>query len=451
MLGRLSNNRQEDRAISFQSIWGAGDSFAFTTEAGTNIDQITSLRINAFYACVLLISDTISTLPVDSFRRVDGNREPYRPQPSWVQRPDIDLLRTEHYQQVLISLLLDGNAFVRIYRDNSGQVANLVVIDPNRVKVTRTAVTRELIYIIDENNTYPVTSRDMLHITEMRKAGELRGVSRVSELKDNLGLATALQSFASRFFGQGATTSGVIETPMGLNREQAKELVDGFDSRHKGFRKAHKTGILTGGAKFVRTGVNPDEAQMLDSQKFAVEQIARIFRVPPPMLGITSGGMSYNSVEQQNINFVTHTLRPYIAKMEDAYSTLLPEGAFIRFNVDGLLRGDFATRMNGYSIGSQAGFLSVNDIRRFEDLQPVDGGEVYRVPLANVDLGAASLVETDKRVTMAQKLILAGFDPAGVLAALDLEPIAHTGLPSVQLQAVAQIDPADPESVYGVN
>ena len=451
MLGRLSNNKQEERAISFQSIWGSGDSFAFTTEAGTNIDQITSMRINAFYACVLLISDTISTLPVDSFRRIDGNRVPYRPQPAWVQRPDVDLLRTEHYQQVLISLLLDGNAFVRIYRDQTGQVANLVVIDPNRIQVTRTPVTRELIYIIDDNNQYPVVSRDMLHITEMRKAGELRGISRVTELKDNLGLASALQSFASRFFGQGATTSGVIETPMGLNREQAKELVDGFDTRHKGYKKAHKTGILTGGAKFVRTGVNPDEAQMLDSQKFAVEQIARIFRVPPHMIGITSAGaMSYNSVEQQNINFVTHTLRPYIAKMEDAYSTLLPEGAFIRFNVDGLLRGDFATRMNGYSIGSQAGFLSVNDIRRFEDLRPVDGGDVYRVPLANVDLGAASLVETDKRVTMASKLILAGFNPAGVLAALDLPMIEHTGVPSVQLQGIAQIDPENPESVYEV-
>jgi hypothetical protein len=229
-------------------------------------------------------------------------------------------------------------------------------------------------------------------------------------------------------------------------------LIDGFDTRHKGYRKAHKTGLLTGGAKFVRTGVNPDEAQMLDSQKFAVEQIARIFRVPPHMIGVTTAGaMSYNSVEQQNINFVTHTLRPYIAKMEDAYSTLLPQGAFIRFNVDGLLRGDFATRMQGYSIGSQAGFLSVNDIRRFEDLRPVDGGDVYRVPLANVDLGAASLVETDKRVTMASKLILSGFDPAGVLSALNLPKITHTGVPSVQLQSVAQIDPEAPETVYGVN
>ena len=451
MLKALNNNNREERAISFQSIWGAGDSFAFTTEAGTNIDQITSMRINAFYACVLLISDTISTLPVDSFRRVDGDRVLDRPQPAWIQRPDVDLLRTEHFQQVLISMLLDGNAFIRVFRDNSGQIANLVVLDPMRVKVTRSSTTRELMYLIDENAQFPVMANDMLHLTEMRKAGELRGISRVSELKDNLGLSSALQSFASRFFGQGATTSGVIETPMGLNREQAKELVDGFDTKHRGFKKAHKTGILTGGAKFVRTGVNPDEAQMLDSQKFAVEQIARIFRIPPHMIGVTTpGAMSYASVEQNNINFVTHTLRPYVAKIEDAYSTLLPADAFIRFNVDGLLRGDFATRMNGYSIGSQAGFLSVNDIRRFEDLRPVDGGDVYRVPLANVDLGAASLVETDKRVTMAQKLILSGFDPSGVLAALNLPNIDHTGLPSVQLQGIAQIDPVNPESVYEV-
>ena len=451
MLRNLTGRNEEERAISFQSIWGAGDSFAFTTEAGTNIDQTQALKINAFYACVLLISDTISTLPVDSFIRRDGDRVPYRPQPTWVQRPDVDLLRSEHYQQVLISLLLDGNAFVRVFRDNSGQVINLVVIDPYRVTVTRNKVTREIEYIIDEDEAKPVSKRDMLQITELRKAGELRGMSRVTELKDNLGLTTALQSFASRFFGQGATTSGIIETAQSLNSDQAKQLVDGFNQRHSGFRKSNRTGLLTGGAKFVRTGVNPDEAQMLDSRKLAIEEVARMFRVPPHMIGVTTpGAMSYASVEQNNINFVTHTLRPYVAKIEDAYSALLPDAAFIRFNVDGLLRGDFATRMNGYSIGSQAGFLSVNDIRRFEDLRPVEGGDVYRVPLANVDLGAASLVETDKRVTMAQKLILSGFDPASVLAALDLPKIIHTGLPSTALQSIAQIDPTNPESVYGV-
>jgi HK97 family phage portal protein len=289
----------------------------------------------------------------------------------------------------------------------------------------------------------------MIHITEITKPGQLRGVSRVEELKDNLGLTSALQTFASKFFAQGAITSGVIETPLGLNREQAKELVDGYSTRHKGLQKSHKIGVLTGGAKFNKTSVNPDEAQMLESRKLQIEEICRIFRVPPHMVGVTTAGsMSYASVEQNSINFVTHTLRPTIAKIEDAYSALLPDGAFLRVNVDGLLRGDFATRMQGYSIGSQAGFYSTNDIRRFEDLRPVTGGDVYRVPLANVDLAAASLVETDKKVTMAQKLILSGFDPASVLVSLGLPPIQHSGVPSVQLQGVAQIDPEDPTAVY---
>lgn len=240
MLGNFIISKEE-RAISYQSIWGAGGSYSASTEAGTNIDQIQAMKINAFYACVLLISDTISTLPVDSFIRRDGDRLPYRPQPTWIQRPDIDLLRSEHYQQVLISMLLDGNAFIRIFRDARGDIVNLVVIDPYRVRVTRNGVTREIEYIIDEMKDAPVRKQDMLQITEMRKAGELRGMSRVVELKDNLGLSSALQSFASRFFAQGATTSGIIQTPLDLKSEQAKTLVDGFNGRHNGFRKDRKS------------------------------------------------------------------------------------------------------------------------------------------------------------------------------------------------------------------
>jgi HK97 family phage portal protein len=451
MLGRLLPSAAEKRAISFQSIWGAGDTFATTTQAGENIDQKSAMRINAFFACVLLISDTIATLPIDAFERINGERVPLRPKPTWVDKPDIDLLRSEHYQQVLISLLLDGNAFIRIFRNESGNVENLVVLDPMRVHVNRRAGDRKLQYIIDGVKENPLTAYDVIHITEIRKAGADRGISRVEELKDNLGLSAALQSFAARFFGQGASTSGIIEYPASLNEEQAQSLVAAFDNKHSGFRKAHKTGLLTGGAKFVRTGVNPDEAQMLESRKLAIEEIARIFRVPPHMIGVTTAGaMSYASVEQNSINFVTHTLRPYIVKIEDAYSQLLPPSAFLRINVDGLLRGDFQTRIQGYSVGSQAGFFSTNDIRRFEDLPPVSGGDTYRVPLANVDLAAASLVEVDKKVTMAQKLINSGFAPSAVLAALDLPSMTHTGLPPNALQMIASIDPANPESVYEV-
>lgn len=450
MLRRLFDS-DESRSISFQSIWGAGDVFAFTTESGTVVNEDTALRVSAFYSCVLLISDTISTLPVDAYFREQGNRRPFRPTPDWVLRPDVELLRSEHYQQLLVSLLLDGNSFTRVFRDGRGDVANLVVLDPTKVEIMRNP-NGEIVYRYDGGRGGDIPSRDMLHITEIKRPGQLRGVSRVEELKDAIGLSAALQSFASRFFGQGAVTSGIIEVPGQLTSEQAKNLVDSFDSKHSGYRKSHRPGLLSAGAKYVKTGVAPDEAQMLESRKLAIEEMARIFRVPPAMIGVTTpGAMSYSSVEQNSINFVIHTLRPYLVKIEDAYSRLLPGGAFIKFNVDGLLRGDYTTRVQGYSTGLQAGFYSVDDVRRLEDLAPVDGGEVYRVPLANIDLSAANLAETQIKVDMAERLVKAGFEPAAVLVAMNLPGMTHTGVPSAQLQQVQNLNPADPQSVYGAN
>jgi HK97 family phage portal protein len=450
MLRRLFDS-DESRSISFQSIWGAGDVFAFTTESGTVVNEDTALRVSAFYSCVLLISDTISTLPVDAYFREQGNRRPFRPTPDWVLRPDVELLRSEHYQQLLVSLLLDGNSFTRVFRDGRGDVANLVVLDPTKVEIMRNP-NGEIVYRYDGGRGGDIPSRDMLHITEIKRPGQLRGVSRVEELKDAIGLSAALQSFASRFFGQGAVTSGIIEVPGQLTSEQAKNLVDSFDSKHSGYRKSHRPGLLSAGAKYVKTGVAPDEAQMLESRKLAIEEMARIFRVPPAMIGVTTpGAMSYSSVEQNSINFVIHTLRPYLVKIEDAYSRLLPGGAFIKFNVDGLLRGDYTTRVQGYSTGLQAGFYSVDDVRRLEDLAPVDGGEVYRVPLANIDLSAANLAETQIKVDMAERLVKAGFEPAAVLTAMNLPGMTHTGVPSAQLQQVQNLNPADPQSVYGAS
>ena len=188
---------------------------------------------------------------------------------------------------------------------------------------------------------------------------------------------------------------------------------------------------------------------MLESRRFAVEEIARIFRVPLHMLQVAAPGVqSYASNEQNAIQFASYTLRPIVAKLESAYSRLLPQPAFVRFNMDAILRGDLETRFSAYSTGVQAGFLTINDIRRLEDLQPAEGGDVYRVPLANVNLAAADLTEMDKKVLMASRLLNAGFEPASVLEALGLPPMQHTGLPTVLLQNVAQISPDDPLNAY---
>ena len=445
MLERLLA-RTEERALSFQTIWGAGDTYALSTKAGTVVTQETAMRIGTVYACVRLISDSISTLPVGPYRRFQGERLPVFPRPMWLDFPELDVTRVDHFQQVLVSLLVDGNAFVRVVRDDQG-IVGLIVLNPYHVTIHRDGLGRIYYRVHDET----LTPDQMLHIVDLRKPGQLRGESRIDLLKEQLGLAAALEEFAARFFGNGSTTQGIIEFPGALTKEQAKNLVDGFEQSHKGLRRAHRPGVLSSGAKFVKTGVNPNEAQMLESRQMSVEEIARIFRCPPSMLGVTTpGAMSYASVEANQIHFVTHTLRPYIVKLGDAYSKLLPEGQFIKFNVDGLLRGDSQTRSNIYSQGIQAGWLSINDIHRLEDMAAVEGGDVYRVPLANVDLSAANLVETDKRVQMAQRLVQSGFEPAAVLQAMGLPPITHTGVPSTQLQAIAQIDPTNPEAVYEV-
>lgn len=448
MLSALWNGETEKRAISFQSLFALGDAFAMTTNAGTVITQYDSLKIEAVYACVRLISDSISTLPVDTFIRVDGDRRPFRPRPQWLETPESGVTRTEHFQQVLVSLLLNGNSFTRILRDDQG-IAGLTVLNPERVECSRDRITRRPIFIYENRDI--ILADEMIHITEMRLPGELRGHSRIDLMKENLGLAKALEEFAARFFGQGSAASGIIEFPGNLTREQAKDLVNGFEEGHKGLRRSHRPGILFGGAKFMKTTVDNDSAQFLESRRFAIEEIARIYRCPPSMIGVTTAGaMSYASVEQNGIHFVQHTLRPYISKIEDGYQKLLDNRSFLKFNVDGLLRGDQASRYTAFSTGIQAGFLSINDIHRIEDMRPVDGGDSYRVPLANVDIGAANLAELDRKSMIAQRLILAGFDPAQVLSTLGLPKISHTGLPSTQLQPVASVNPTDPATAYEV-
>jgi HK97 family phage portal protein len=448
MLGNLLRGREE-RAVSFQTIFASGGNVAQQTYAGTVITQDTSLKIGAVYACVRLLADTISTLPVDTFYREGGARKPFRPKPLWVENPDIGTAREDFLQQAMVSLLLDGNVFIRIFGSRTGEIISLVVLDPTRVEVRRNPATREIEYVIDAGTGKTLRADEVLHITELRKPGALRGISRIEEVKQSLGLASALEEFSARFFGQGSVTQGIIEWPGNLTREQAKDLASGFEEGHKGLKRSHRPGVLFGGARFVKTGVDPNEAQMLESRQFAVEEIARIFRCPLHLLQVsTPGAMSYASVEQNAIQFAQYTLRPIISKFETALSSLLPGPAFVKFNLDAILRGDIQTRFAAYSTGQLAGFLSVNDIHRLEDMPPADGGDEYRVPLANVNLAAANIVETDRKTQMLTRLIMAGFDPAESLKALDMPAIMHTGIPPTSIQSVAAINPIDPGSVY---
>lgn len=454
----MFENLFEKRNITFQTLWASGGDLQPANFAGVVMNADSSLTINAVFSAISLYADSVSTLPLDAYIRTNGELTPFRyngSAPAWVQNPDVDFVGySAFYSSVIVSLLLEGNAFVRVYSNANGEVVNLVVLNPADVEVKRNAVGRLIFNIKSSKET--LNSDEMVHIIDILRPGAVRGTSRVEVLKENLSIAKALEGFTANFFGQGTHMAGIIEVPQQLTQDQAEALAAGVDRRHGGFRKSAKTGVLTGGAQWKPSGIDPDKAGLIEQRKFAVLDVARAFGVPPYLLGVTDSGMSYSSVEQQGLQFVSMSLRPLVAKLENGFSKLMArtpggENAFIRFNMDALVRADLAARTSAYASALQAGWMSINDVRRVENMRRVDdaSADMPRVPLAQVNLNAASLTGDKERVSMAQMLVAVGYAPDSVAEYLGLD-IAHTGLPSSQLQQIAQIDPENPSSAYPI-
>jgi HK97 family phage portal protein len=451
MLGRLLPQADEARAITYQSLFLTDQTFQRSTLAGVNIDQTAAMKIGVVYAAVRLISDSIATLPLDVYFRRNGERFPFRPKPEWIDYPEADptIGRSDFYQTIVMAVLLAGNSYTRILRDGDGNVVALRNLDPTRME-PRLNDQGFVEFVFD--NTRVIPGEDVIHITDIRRAGSVKGDSRVDQLKDVLGISRALDEWSARYFGQGTVSSGIISYPGDMTEEQATRLKEQFEKNSRGMRNAHRPNVLTGGAKYERMSDDAQQAQLTEAKIFAVEEICRVFKLQPSMLGSqVPGARAYASQEQDAIQFVTLTLRPLVFKIEEAFGRLLrpiSPTAFLRFNMEGLLRGDIQARYAAYSQGVQAGFLSINDIHRLEDMRPIEGGDVYRVPLSHVDLDAANIVEQDKRIGMAVRLINVGFEPGEVLERLGLPSIDHSGLPSVQLQNAAQHVAADVDEVY---
>ena len=405
--------------------------FEKPSASGMTVNEDTSLKLSAVYACVRLISDTVSTLPYDQFIRRDGQRFPYRPKDGWVGRPSMEMPPTTFWKQVLISLLLDGNAFVLISRSGN-EIVELTPLNPKQVRIEKENGRK--VYIIAENRR--VTDDQMLHVTEMLMPGQLRGVSRIEQAKESLGLGLALEEYAAQFFGNGAYAGGVLEFPDKLSPEQRKEIRETWNSVHQGPRRAHRVGMLWGGGKFNPLTVDPSASQLVDQRKFAVEEVARIFRVPPFMLGVSeNAAMAFASIEQQQLFFRQHTIQPYVQIIEDHFQQLLENpSTFLKFNMSSIVRADLATRYSSYNTALLAGFMSVNDVRRLEDMGPVDEGDQYRVPLQNIPLTDAQVISMKEKASVAQSLAISGYTPESIaeLVGLDVESF---GLPSVQVQA----------------
>ena len=435
---------------------------AFMSPSGVDVTADSAIRMSTVYACVRLLGDTISSLPLGAYVRRGRNRIAYAAvygsQPEWINRPNPETSRLEFFEQVIASLNLHGNAFILTVRDENDEVFELYCLNPDEVRIRRLRPNEPIVYEItiregSEARTEILTSREILHIPMFRLPGSHYGLGPVSAARLTIGAAMAADTYAAAYFGNAANPGGVIEVPGELTQEQAQDIGRDWNITHTGPYRAGKIGILSGGAAFKPLTLNAADAQLLEARRFNVEDIARLFRVPVSLLGHSvSGAMSFASVEAQNLSFVQHSLRPLLERLEQSLSALLPESdGFIKFNLDALLRGTTLERYEAYTKGLREGFLSLNDVRSVEDLAPIgEAGDQFRVPLQNIDAADAKDVGLNLRADIVSKLVQVGFDPEEVLKAVEMVPIAHTGVPSSQLQPISQIDPTDPSAAYDV-
>ena len=297
------------------------------------------------------------------------------------------------FRETLMShLLIWGNAYAQILRDRSGQVIGLYPLLPDQMSVHRSEKGK-LFYVYNryeednpnfqEKGSIVLSQEEVLHIPGLGFDG-LIGYSPIALAKNAVGMTLACEEYGASFFGNGANPGGVLEHP-GILKDPAK-VRDSWNAVYQGTRNAHKVAVLEEGMSYKQIGIPPEEAQFLETRKFQINEIARLFRIPPHMVGDLEKS-SFSNIEQQSLEFVKYTLDPWVVRFEQAFkkSLLLPEEKkthFIKFNVDGLLRGDYQSRMNGYAIGRQNGWLSTNDIRELEELNPIppeEGGDLYLI------------------------------------------------------------------------
>jgi HK97 family phage portal protein len=334
-----------------------------------NVTPATSLQLITVYGCVRLICDSIATLPLDVYRATaDGEKIEVTP-PAWIKQPQADIDRVAWVTQVLSSLLLHGNAYVAVLYGPTS-IVELVPLDPGKVQVRREQG-RKVFYV--NGQPAPVQIK---HIPGLMLAGSDVGLSPVEYARQSIGLGMSAQEYGARFFGQGATVPGVIESPTPLPPEgpgSAKEIARAWARAHSGKNKAHLPGVLEGGLSWKSIGITNEQAQFLETRKFTAAEIAgQMFLIDPTDLGIPVDGTSltYANLEQRNARRVQVTLLPWIIRVENALSSLLAQPRYVKFNVNGLLRGDLKTRYESYNIGIRAGFLGSDEARQFEDLPP---------------------------------------------------------------------------------
>ena len=395
----------------------AGSAYTFYmggTTAGKTVTERSAMQMTAVYSCVRILAEAVAGLPLHLYKYTDGGgKEKALNHPLYRllhDEPNPEMSSFVFRETLMTHLLLWGNAYAQVIRNGKGEVIALYPLMPNKMSVDRDENGR-LYYTYyrgsDEaikNKDFAVTLQpsDVLHIPGLGFDG-LVGYSPIAMAKNAIGMAIACEEYGAKFFANGAAPGGVLEHPGTIKDPQ--RVRESWQSTFGGSGNANKIAVLEEGMKYTPIGISPEQAQFLETRKFQINEIARIFRVPPHMVGDLEKS-SFSNIEQQSLEFVKYTLDPWVIRWEQSIQRSLlskDEKAvyFVKFNLEGLLRGDYQSRMNGYAIGRQNGWMSANDIRELENLDRIpaeDGGDLYLIngnmlPLKNA--GAFANTPTD--------------------------------------------------------
>jgi HK97 family phage portal protein len=356
------------------------------TSSGKTVNERTAMQTTAVYACVRILAETIAGLPLHTYRYTDSGKEKAINHHIYYllhDEPNPEMTSFVFRETLMSHLLLWGNAYAQIIRNGAGRVIALYPLMPNKMTVDRNEKGDIFYTYRSDSGEVLLHYYDVLHIPGLGFDG-LIGYSPIAMAKNAIGMAIATEEYGAKFFANGASPGGVLEHP-GVVKDPNR-VRESWNAVYQGSSNAHRIAVLEEGMKFNAIGIPPEQAQFLETRKFQINEIARLFRIPPHMIGDLEKS-SFNNIEQQSLEFVKYTLDPWVVRWEQAMQKALlspseKQDYFIKFNVDGLLRGDYASRMNGYATARQNGWMSANDIRELENLNRIPkemGGDLYLI------------------------------------------------------------------------
>ncbi len=382
-----------------KDYYSGGSPFFFGgTAAGKAVNEKTALSVTTVYACVRVLAEAVAGLPLHVYRyESDGSKERTPAHPLYRllhDAPNAEMTSFVWRETLMAHLLIYGNAYSQIIRDGKGQVKALYPLLPSNMTVDRDNE-GEIIYTYrSEKGEVKLRRWNVLHIPALGFDG-LVGYSPIAMAKQAIGTALAVEEYGAAFFANGANPGGVLEFPGPV--KDINRVKETWNAGYQGASKAHKVAILEEGAKFSAMSIPPEQAQFLETRKFTTNEICRLFKVPPHLVGDLEKA-TFSNIEHQSIDFVTHSVRPWVARWEQSLqqALILPserDSVFVKFNMDGLLRGDYASRMQGYATARQNGWLSANDIRELEDMNRISseqGGDEYLVNGSMISITTAA-------------------------------------------------------------